>query len=139
MNSARWTMLMMLAMVMLGMMSGCASKESQTSPGEFIHFVDVYINQEMKYVTLENDQEIGTLLVFPGDYLYINNLTQDKVVIDLAPGVFATSELQVAIAGNKRVKLLVLKEAVVAGSFKSTKDGGPTIDGSPKVKVGEEP
>ena len=138
MKSIKTTVLMMFLVTVLGLLSGCGPEYAKLESDDFYHFVDVYVNEDLEYVTLENDKGIGALLIFPGDILIINNLTKDKVVIDLVPGVFETELQQVTIEGNRRVGLRVLKEAKLDGAFRSTKND-LIIDASPKVVIGEGP
>jgi len=146
MKPIRSVLLMVLILGVLQLLSGCAPKGTV----EINHYVDLYVNEDLKYVTLENDKPIENFMVFPGDIVIINNLTKDKVVVEVPRGMFESSnELfekgaatslydQLTIEGHKRVILKVLKEGTAAGSFRSTKLDH-TIEGTPTAKVGEEP
>lgn len=98
------------------------------------HYVDVYINSECQLVTLENDEPIPELLVFPGDHVIWNNMSGAVVELNLPAGWFA--EDHVFIPVDQRVTLKVLRDPPGQASITIT---GTCGAGTPGVKIGEDP
>ena len=123
MKSIRIPVLLLLLAGVLLLMGGC-----------YRHYVDVYINEMCEPVTLENDEMIDPLIVFPGDYVVFTNMREVKsVTLEFPVGMFEVDE--VTINAGHRAILKVVDKGETEGYIKR-------IDcpiGDPKVKVGEGP
>ena len=98
------------------------------------HFVDVYINSKCDLVTLDNDQAIPLLLIFPGDFVIWNNLSEGLVTLNLPEGWFEVDYVEIPI--GQRVILELIKEEVADGSVTI---GGTCGSAAPALKIGDEP
>ena len=123
MKSIRFLLLLLALAATLLLAVGCSK-----------HYVDVYINDKCLLVTLENDEIIDPLVVFPGDYVIFNNLTDEEVVMNLPDDMFSKDD--VTIPAGKRVILKVIQKDPVTKEISIDCDGGSSL---PKVRVGEDP
>ena len=99
------------------------------------HYVDVYIDNDCLLKTLETDKSIDVLLVFPGDYVIFNNLTNGNVELNLPVGMFEKDKVIVA-GGSREILKVIMKEPFEDYMNIECDTGG---SGTPKVVIGEEP
>ena len=137
---------LLIAGVVLLAMSGCAGDGDGVNTGEIsYHYVDVYLTEGRDFVAYIGGTPITEILVYPKDFLIINNPTDKKFEIELPAGVFEEigavkkfDNLKGTLAAHKRAVFKVIAEAPAEVFFKINIEGDGTV-GEPKVKVGEEP
>ncbi len=100
------------------------------------HFVDLYIDAQARIVTLDADTAIPKLLLFRGDIVVFNNLTDKDVTIDLPKAIFGEVQVIIPASGRKMLKVLA---SSFEGKVIRVANGEYKIDGIPTVKVNEGP
>lgn len=130
--------LTVLVLILMGA-AGCNHEECESK-----HYVDIYINEVCDPVTLENDEEIDVLFVYPGDYVIFNNMRAAKsVTIEFPPGMFELDEVEIE-AGHRAI-LQVIADGPLEDDPADPSDDRLTIrgdgcpSGNPQAKVGEGP
>ncbi len=130
MKSIRFPIFLLVLVATLLLVSGCSK-----------HYVDVYINEQCLFSTLDNG-EIETLMVFPGDYVIFNNArekptptTQRWVDLTFPAGLFELTTVR--IEPGHRVILKVIADGPMSGVLGISGPSCPS--GSPEFKVGEGP
>ncbi len=131
MKSIRSTIFILVLLAAVLLVSGCSK-----------HYVDVYINEQCLMSTMDND-EILTLMVFPGDYVIFSNTREELSDVDekwvelsFPDGLFEVDMVRIE-PGHR-----VILEVIADGPLSNTRMGinGPNCpSGGPDVKVGEGP
>jgi hypothetical protein len=113
-----------MTMILMNL-GGCESK----------HYVDVYVASDCQLYLMDRAAPLDPLMVFPGDYVIFNNMTDAEVKLDPYDGIFDKDEA--TIAPFKRVTLKVIHPGDLKDkNIVITCTGGST---GPKVHVGEDP
>jgi hypothetical protein len=148
MKSIRIILLFVILAGSLGLLSGCTSKSPEVEvtyiAEEFVRFVDIYVMAGNQFTLTGGIVPQGPILVFAGDRVIFNNMEKGKVTLTLPEGMFGDDRInennEIVIEPDKRVILKVISEGDLSGIINGRVDpDGNTTDGSPNLKVGEEP
>jgi len=126
MKFIRFPILLLVLVTILLSLGGCDK-----------HYVDVYINEEGKFVQMDNDpgNYIRTLIVYPGDFVAFNSMRSTNITLGFPEGLFETTS--VVIEPGRRVILEVLAEGHMEGEIGLAGEDIPST--GPQFKVGEGP
>jgi hypothetical protein len=149
-------MVLLTAMLLVvgQLLAGCADEPERelipvSSSLSYAHFVDIYITDDAKAVSLGGPALAGDVWLYPLDILYINNISSGDAKITFKIGMFdilddvekseEDGRMTLTIKERRRVRLMVIKGGLVDNAFDIQTSSGLTTHGSPRVKIGDGP